>query len=124
MEFTYKHRKGIARITLAAIFVVLLLALNFVIWDSNYLMGSFEDSISRNAADIEQCNVFSEITSLDINQNLSMENASFNHIDFIESHGNLYWNLAAITFLLFLTTGYLISHTKDTLVALCIRMNN
>jgi len=55
MEFTYRNRKHIARIALVPLVCILLLALNFKIWDGTYSEGNLEKIIVNQLKELEHC---------------------------------------------------------------------
>lgn len=55
MEFIYKNIKHIARITLVSLVFILLLALNFKIWDETYSKGHPEEIIVNLSEELGHC---------------------------------------------------------------------
>jgi hypothetical protein len=52
MKFTFRHRKAIANVTLAAVLTVLLLAFVFTVFSAPRYEGSLQDNIMLTAEDM------------------------------------------------------------------------
>lgn len=62
MKFTFRHRKAIAKVTLAAVFTVLLLAFVFTVFSAPRYEGSLQDNIMLTAEDMGHCIPSTEIS--------------------------------------------------------------
>lgn len=121
MKKIYKNRSIIARITLASVLLTLFLALNYKMWGVICIEGSFEEKIIVNSESIEHCLIEQKST---IFNNQSLNNILQCLSDLFVGAVDVSITLALISFTIYLAKGSIYIKIDDTLVSLCVRMDN
>lgn len=122
LRFTFLHRKAVARTTLVAVILVLLLALNFTVFTVSYCQYDVTDQILTAAADIGTA-VSADST---LTRGVSLQNHHLSTLpaeDFSAFYGETSFFIQILFFALLLCAFYGVSKKTATPVALCVRMD-
>ncbi len=122
MEQIYKMRRTIAKIILAPLLLILLIALSYKIWGVSYSTGSVEEIVILNATNIEQCIASNATITSEISGSTALR-------QFIQLLSNSYFvsvsavvvNIQAI---ILLENKGMNQKNNTTLVSLCVRMDD
>jgi hypothetical protein len=120
MKFIYKNRKHIARILLANIVFILLLAFNFKVWGGSYSEGSLQDIIIHESKELEHCILLNNDNKENVKVDVQIKqllDAGFANIiiDFI---------LLSFIHFIYICRSKLFYKKRYTLVSLCVRMDD
>ncbi len=123
MRFTFKHRKAIANFTLAAVFIVLLLAFVFTVFAAPRYEGSFEDNIMLTADDIGHCISSTETCLVNARNHEDSGGILPFHINFLDVPAKEGLVLTIALFSLLLAAGFGFVSSEHTPVSLRIRID-
>ena len=123
MKFTFRHRKAIANITLAAVFTVLLLAFVFTVFSAPRYEGSLQDNIMLTAEDMGHCIPSTEISLVNTRNHEGLGGINLFHFSspaFPEKDGTV---LTIALFWLLLAAGFRFVDSDRTPVSLRTRID-
>jgi hypothetical protein len=120
MEKIYTNRKIIAKITLVSVLVFLFIAINFKIFGVHYSEGSYEEGILHNTLSID--NSMPE-KSLTVAFNQSVNSVSKQLPDLFAGTVEAIVKSALTLFIIYIARVSTYKKDVDTLVSLCIRMD-
>lgn len=120
MEYTYRFRKNIAIISLIPFLLMSLLALNCMMWGVFYGQNSLENTIINQTKDLEHCIITNIINSHNILEPVQVKQLP----DTAFSGMIASFILITFTFIQWLYKRNQFSEKVDTLVSLCVRMDD
>lgn len=117
MEFAYRNRKHIARITLVSLVCILLLALNFKILGGTYSQGDIKKVIANQLKELEYCILSNNANMENVNDSAQIKQLS--DTGFI----GIIIDCVLLYFTLFISIyrSKLFCKRRYTLVYLCVR---
>lgn len=120
MESKYRNSKYIARINLVPLVFILLLTLNFKIWGGTYSEGQFKKIKNNQSKELEYCTLSN--TDNRVNLKADVEIKQLLDTDF----SGIFINCVLLSFIPFIWIyrSELFCKRRDTLVSLCVRMDD
>lgn len=120
MEKIYTNRKTIAKITLISVLVFLFIAINYKIFGVHYSEGSYQEGILRNTLSIDNSMPEKSLTSI---CNQSIKSVSEQQPDLLDGATEGIVILAVTLFIIYFARVSIYKRADDTLVSLCVRMD-
>ena len=118
MEFIYNKRKYIASLSFVPLFLTLLLALNFKIWGGINNDGDLEKIIANQTQELDHC----LLSNIDNSINVKSATQIKQFLD-TELMGAMIDCVIFFTLLVWIDQSKFFCERRDTLISLCIRMD-
>lgn len=117
MEFAYRNRKYITRITVVSSVLILLLLLNSKILSGTYSQGNLKKIIPNQLKDLEYCILSNSANIINLNDSAQIKQLSDS--GFIGTI--IYCILLLFTYSIWIYRSKLFCIRRYTLVSLCVR---